>query len=142
MTVTDKQTPAKLATVRATAAVLGVVSISLAIVFEGQNVAYMIAMATAIAASANFPLLILAIYWSGLTTQGALIGGAFGLLSSVTLTVMGPTVWSKVLAIGPALFRYDSPALFTVPATFVVCWLVSVAGQRLLQGKPSTGFAN
>jgi cation/acetate symporter len=114
----------------------------LAIAFEGQNVAYMLAMATSIAASANFPLLILTIYWSGLTTQGALIGGTFGLLSSVILTIMGPTVWSKVLAIGPALFPYDSPALFTVPATFLICWFVSVARRTSSQDKPSAGFAN
>jgi cation/acetate symporter len=133
---------AKFTAVRVTATILGVVSMFLAIAFEGQNVAYMLAMATSIAASANFPLLILTIYWSGLTTQGALVGGTFGLLSSVILTLMGPTVWSKVLAIGPALFPYDSPALFTVPATFLVCWFVSVARRTSSQDKPSAGFAN
>ena len=109
----------------------------LAIAFEGQNVAYMIAMATSIAASANFPLLILAIYWTGLTTRGALAGASFGLVSSVALTIMGPTVWTKVLGLGPALFPYDSPAIFTVPATFLVCILASIAVRRPLGGTQS-----
>jgi cation/acetate symporter len=70
-------------------------------------------------------LLLLAIYWDGLTTRGAVVGGTFGLIASVVLTAMGPTIWSKVLGLGPAIFPYDSPALFTVPLTlFVVCWLV------------------
>jgi cation/acetate symporter len=106
---------------------LGVLGILLGLACEGQNVAYLLALATAIAASANFPLLLLAIYWDGLTTRGAVVGGTFGLISSVVLTAMGPTIWSKVLGLGPAIFPYDSPALFTVPLTLFVCWLVSIA---------------
>jgi cation/acetate symporter len=112
---------------RIAAMALGVLGILLGLACEGQNVAYLLALATAIAASANFPLLLLAIYWDGLTTRGAVVGGTFGLVSSVALTAMGPTIWSKVLGFGPAIFPYDSPALFTVPLTLVVCWLVSIA---------------
>src|SRR5216684_4042546 len=112
---------------RIAAMALGVLGILLGLACEGQNVAYLLALATAIAASANFPLLLLAIYWDGLTTRGAVVGGTFGLISSVVLTAMGPTIWSKVLGLGPAIFPYDSPALFTVPLTLFVCWLVSIA---------------
>ena len=112
---------------RISALALGVLGIVFGLACEGQNVAYLLALATAIAASANFPLLLLAIYWDGLTTRGAVVGGAFGLISSVVLTAMGPTIWSKVLGLGPAIFPYDSPALFTVPLTLLVCWLVSIA---------------
>jgi len=112
---------------RIAAMALGVLGILLGLACEGQNVAYLLALATAIAASANFPLLLLAIYWDGLTTRGAVVGGTFGLVSSVVLTAMGPTIWSKVLGLGPAIFPYDSPALFTVPLTLMVCWLVSIA---------------
>lgn len=112
---------------RVAAMTLGVLGILLGLACEGQNVAYLLALATAIAASANFPLLLLAIYWDGLTTRGAVVGGTFGLVSSVVLTAMGPTIWSKVLGLGPAIFPYDSPALFTVPLTLFVCWLVSIA---------------
>jgi len=111
---------------RIAAMVLGVLGILLGLACEGQNVAYLLALATAIAASANFPLLLLAIYWDGLTTRGAVVGGTFGLVSSVVLTAMGPTIWSKVLGLGPAIFPYDSPALFTMPLTLFVCWLVSI----------------
>lgn len=107
--------------------ILGLLGILLGLACEGQNVAYLLALATAIAASANFPLLLLAIYWDGLTTQGAVVGGTFGLVSSIVLTALGPTIWSKVLGLGPALFPYDSPALFTLPLTLLVCWLVSIA---------------
>jgi cation/acetate symporter len=112
---------------RISALALGVLGIMLGLACEGQNVAYLLALATAIAASANFPLLLLAIYWDGLTTRGAVVGGTFGLIASVVLTAMGPTIWSKVLGLGPAIFPYDSPALFTVPLTLFVCWLVSIA---------------
>jgi cation/acetate symporter len=112
---------------RIAATALGVLGILLGLACEGQNVAYLLALATAIAASANFPLLLLAIYWDGLTTRGAVVGGTFGLIASVVLTAMGPTVWSKVLGLGPAIFPYDSPALFTVPLTLLVCWLASIA---------------
>lgn len=120
----------RLIIVRTTGAVLGVMAVLLAIVFEGQNVAYLIALATSIAASANFPLLMLSIYWPGLTTLGALAGAIFGLVSSVALTVLAPTIWSKVLGMGPALFPYDSPAVLTVPSTFLVIILVSMATRR------------
>jgi cation/acetate symporter len=112
---------------RISALALGVLGIVFGLACQGQNVAYLLALATAIAASANFPLLFLAIYWDGLTTRGAVVGGAVGLISSVVLTAMGPTIWSKVLGLGPAIFPYDSPALFTVPLTLLVCWLVSIA---------------
>jgi cation/acetate symporter len=117
----------RLRTSRIAAMALGVLGIVLGLACEGQNVAYLLALATAIAASANFPLLLLAIYWDGLTTRGAVIGGTFGLVSSVVLTAMGPTIWSKVLGLGPAIFPYDSPALFTVPLTLLICWLMSIA---------------
>jgi cation/acetate symporter len=112
---------------RIAAMALGVLGILLGLACEGQNVAYLLALATAIAASANFPLLLLAIYWDGLTTLGAVVGGTFGLVSSVVLTAMGPTIWSKVLGLGPAIFPYDSPALFTLPLTLFFCWIVSIA---------------
>lgn len=104
------------------AAVLGAAATLAAIAFQGQNVAYLIAMATAVAASANFPVLILAIYWRGLTVIGAVAGGLAGLLSSILLTILGPTVWTKVLGLGSAPFPFDSPAIATVPLAFAVCW--------------------
>src|SRR5258705_5062548 len=62
---------------------LGALGILLGLACEGQNVAYLLALATAIAASANFPLQLLAIYWDGLTTRGAVVGGTFRLFTPV-----------------------------------------------------------
>ena len=108
--------------------VLGIVAIYLGYVFEQQNVAFMVGLAFAIAASCNFPVLLMSMFWKGLTTKGALIGGLLGLISAVTLVVLGPTVWEKVLMnpAGSAPFHYDNPALFSMTIAFVGIWLFSV----------------
>lgn len=105
---------------------LGILAIVLGIVFEKQNVAFMVGLAFAIAASANFPILLLSIVWRGLTTRGALLGGGLGLVSAVTLTVLGPAVWVKVLGHATPIFPYDAPALFSMTLAFLGCWIGSV----------------
>ncbi len=105
---------------------LGILAIILGIVFEKQNVAFMVGLAFAIAASANFPILLLSIVWRGLTTRGALLGGGLGLVSAVTLTVLGPAVWVKVLGHATPVFPYDAPALFSMTLAFLGCWIGSV----------------
>jgi len=105
---------------------LGILAIILGIVFEKQNVAFMVGLAFAIAASANFPILLLSIVWRGLTTRGAVIGGGLGLVSAVTLTVLGPAVWVKVLGNATPIFPYDAPALFSMSLAFLGCWIGSV----------------
>jgi len=105
---------------------LGIVVIILGIAFEKQNVAFMVGLAFAVAASANFPVLILSMYWKGLTTRGAVVGGYLGLISAVTLTVLSPAIWVKVLGNAAPIFPYDAPALFSMSLAFAGCWLVSV----------------
>jgi cation/acetate symporter len=112
---------------RVAAVGLGVVSILLAVLFERQNIAYMASLVFAISASANFPILILAIYWRGLTTRGALAGGGLGLAVAVTLIVLGPTVWVEVLGNEKPVFPWMYPALFSMPTAFLVTWIVSLA---------------
>ncbi|PQV44477.1 cation/acetate symporter ActP [Paraburkholderia sp. BL21I4N1] len=104
---------------------LGVVAIGLGIVFERVNVAFLVGLAFSIAASANFPVLILSMYWRGLTTLGALWGGICGLSSSVALVVLSPVVWVNVLHNASAIYPYDSPALFSLPLAFIVAAVVS-----------------
>ncbi|BCL74441.1 cation acetate symporter [Jeongeupia sp. HS-3] len=104
---------------------LGVLAILLGIAFEKQNVAFMVGLAFAIAASANFPVLFMSMFWKGLTTRGAVIGGACGLVCAVAMIVLGPTVWVKVLGNAAAIFPYDNPAIFSMPLAFFVTWLVS-----------------
>jgi cation/acetate symporter len=105
---------------------LGIVSILLAVLFERQNIAYMASLVFAISASANFPILILAIYWRGLTTRGAVAGGGLGLATAVTLIVLGPTVWVEVIGNEKPVFPWMYPALFSMPVAFLVTWIVSL----------------
>jgi cation/acetate symporter len=109
-----------------TTVVLGVVAIVLGLVFEKQNIAFMVGLAFSIAASANFPVLFLSMFWKGLTTRGAVIGGLIGLLSAVVLIVLGPTVWVEVLKHEHAVFPYKNPAIFSMTLAFVATWLISV----------------
>ena len=85
----------------------------------------------AIAASANFPVLLLSVTWRGLTTRGAVAGSLAGLLCALLLVVLGPGVWTATLQLGPAPFPYDNPALFSVPLAFLTSWLVSQRDRSL-----------
>ncbi|ACL62616.1 cation/acetate symporter ActP [Methylobacterium nodulans] len=105
--------------------VLGLIAIGLGIAFKGQNVAYMVSLAFAVACSSTFPVLLLALYWRGLTTAGAVAGGTVGLLSALGLTLLGPAVWVKVLGNPAPVFAMDPPTLVTLPLALVTCWLVS-----------------
>ena len=107
---------------------LGIIAIVLGIAFEKQNIAFMVGLAFSIAASANFPVLFLAMFWKGLSTRGAVIGGYLGLISAVALIVLGPTVWVDVLGHekGTELFPYKNPAIFSMTIAFVATWLFSV----------------
>ncbi len=105
--------------------VIGVVGVILGIAFEQQNIAFMVGLAFAIAASANFPILFLSIYWKKLTTRGAFIGGLCGLLTAVVLVVIGPIVWVQILGNAEPLFPYKHPALFSVTVAFVSIWFFS-----------------
>jgi cation/acetate symporter len=106
--------------------ILGLVAIFLGILFEDQNIAFMVGLAFAIAASANFPTLILSMYWQGLTTRGAFIGGFTGLLTAAVLVIVGPIVWVDILGNEEALFPYKYPALFSVSIAFLCIWFFSI----------------
>ncbi|WP_374245765.1 cation acetate symporter [Zoogloea sp.] len=105
---------------------LGLVAIVLGIAFEKMNVAFMVALAFGIAASANFPVLILSMYWKGLTTRGAVLGGYVGLVAAVLFVLLSKSVWVTVLGNAQAIFPYDQPALFSMPLAFLVTIVVSL----------------
>ena len=113
---------------RITTVGLGILAVILGIVFEKQNIAFMVSLAFAIAASANFPVLFMSVLWKDCTTRGAVVGGFLGLISSVALTVVSPSVWEATLGNpkGSALFPYTSPALFSMAIGFVGIWLFSI----------------
>ncbi|HOY24180.1 MAG TPA: cation acetate symporter [Cellvibrio sp.] len=105
---------------------LGVIAVLLGIVFENQNVAFMVGLAFCVAASANFPILLLSMYWRKLTTRGAVIGGSIGLLTALVLVIIGPTVWVDAFHFEQAIFPYKYPAIFSISAAFIGIWLFSV----------------
>ena len=119
---------AELKVSRITTLCLGVLAVTLGIVFEKQNIAFMVSLAFAIAASANFPVLFMSVLWKDCTTKGAVAGGFMGLISSVVLTVVSLLVWEATLGNpkGSAWFPYSSPALFSMTIAFVVIWIVSI----------------
>jgi cation/acetate symporter len=125
-----------------TTVVLGIVAVVLGIAFEKQNIAFMVSLAFAIAASANFPVLLMSVLWKGCTTRGAVIGGFLGLISSVALTVVSPAVWEATLGNpkGSAWFPYTSPALFSMTIGFVGIWLFSLLDGSKRAATDKAGF--
>ena len=133
---------AELRVSRITTICLGIVAVILGIAFEKQNIAFMVSLAFAIAASANFPVLFLSILWKGMTTRGAVIGGFMGLISSVALTVVSPSVWEATLGNpkGSALFPYTSPALFSMTLAFLGIWFFSVTDKSRRAAIDKAGY--
>jgi cation/acetate symporter len=121
---------------------LGLVAVLLGIAFEKQNIAFMVSLAFAIAASANFPVLLMSVLWKDCTTRGAVTGGVLGLVSSVALTVVSPAVWEATLghAKGSALFPYASPALFSMTIAFVAIIVVSLLDKSRRAAIDRAGF--
>ena len=114
---------------------LGLLAIGLGIAFESQNVAFMVGLAFAVAASANFPVLVASIFWKGMTTRGALAGGVIGLVSAVVLTILSKAVWGDVLGhtamadgveVSVGLIGLNNPAIIAMPLAFFFIWLGSV----------------
>ena len=104
---------------------LGVVAVLLGMAFEKMNVAFMVALAFGVASCANFPVLLMSMYWKGLTTRGALVGGYTGLSSSVLFVVFSKSVWVDVLGNPAPLFPYTQPALFAMPLAFLAIYVFS-----------------
>jgi cation/acetate symporter len=114
--------------------VLGIVAVMLGIVFEKQNIAFMVSLAFAVAASATLPVLFMSVLWKDCTTRGATIGGFLGLITAVGLTVVSKSVWVDVLGHKEAIFPYTSPALFSMTAGFAGIWLFSVLDKARASG--------
>jgi cation/acetate symporter len=133
---------AELRVSKLTTLALGLVAVLLGIAFEKQNIAFMVSLAFAIAASANFPVLLMSVLWKDCTTRGAVTGGVLGLVSSVALTVVSPAVWEATLghAKGSALFPYASPALFSMTIAFVAIIVVSLLDKSRRAAIDRAGF--
>ena len=133
---------AELKVSRITTVALGIVAVLLGITFEKQNIAFMVSLAFAVAASANFPVLFLSVLWKNCTTRGAVIGGFLGLISSVGLTIVSPSVWEATLGhpAGSAWFPYTSPALFSMTIGFVGIWLFSITDRSASAARERAAF--
>ena len=118
--------------------VLAVLSIVLGIVFKGQNVAYMVGLAFAIAASANFPALVLSMFWRGFTTRGAQVSILTGTISTLLLIYLSPTIQVDLMKHSAAYFPYRNPGLFTIPLSFIVGIITSLAAP---EPAAAAGFA-
>jgi cation/acetate symporter len=125
---------------RITTVVLGLVAILLGIAFEKQNVAFMVSLAFALAASGNFPVLLLSLVWKGTTTRGAVVGGFLGVTVALVLTILSPAVWVTVLGHAEAIFPYSSAAVFSVPLAFATIWIVSLLDRSARAAIDRAGF--
>ncbi|EST57298.1 cation acetate symporter [Proteus cibi] len=123
-----------------TVVILGIVAIGLGILFEKQNIAFMVGLAFSIAASCNFPIILLSMYWKGLTTRGAVAGGWSGLLVAVTLMILGPTIWVSILGHEKPIYPYEYPALFSIIIAFIVSWLFSITDKSSLGEQEKAKF--
>ncbi len=115
---------------------LGAVAIILGIIFKGQNVAYMVGLAFAIAASANFPALLMSMIWRRFTTNGAVASMVVGTISSLVLIYLSPAIQIDILKHSSALFPLKNPGLVTIPLSFIVGIVVSLlAPESMAQQK-------
>jgi cation/acetate symporter len=110
--------------------IFGIIAIMLGIVFKGQNVAYMVGLAFAIACSANFPALLMSITWRGFTTGGAVASILTGSILTVILIVLSPTVWVDILKNPTAIFGLRNPAIVSMTLSFVVGIVVSLMSKE------------
>jgi cation/acetate symporter len=131
---------AELRVSRITTLALGVLAVLLGVVFESQNVAFMVSLAFALAASGNFPVLAMSLLWRGCTTRGAVVGGGLGLVSALGLMVLSPAIWVAVLKHKTAVFPYTSPALFSMTIAFAGIWLVSTLDRSARADQDRAGF--
>ncbi len=116
------------------AVAISAVAVLLAFAFQHENVAFLTGLAMAVALSANVPVILLTLYWSRLTAQGALLGGCFGLFTSVGLIVIGPSVWVKLLGNAEPIFPSDYPGLLVAPLAGLIAVAVSLKGSGRLAG--------
>jgi cation/acetate symporter len=109
---------------RISVVIFGIVAIALGILFKGQNVAFMVGLAFAIAASGNFPALFLSIVWKKFTTAGAVASILIGSISATVFIVLSPTVWVDVFKFKEAVFPLKNPAIISMTLSFV-CGIIA-----------------
>lgn len=115
---------------RTAALLVATTAVTLAIVFQKENIAVLTVLVFSVAASTNFPVLILALYWKRTTAVGVLVGGAIGFLASVSLIVLGPAVWVNQLGHAKPVYAAEYPALVSIPLAFAAIIVASLWSKR------------
>ncbi len=118
---------------RRTVIVIGVLAIIGGIGVQGQNVAFLVALAFAVAASANLPTILYSLFWRGFTTRGAVWSMYGGLGAAVILIVASPVFWgteTSVFKVGTALWPLNNPGIVSIPLGFFLGWLGSVTSRK------------
>jgi cation/acetate symporter len=111
---------------RISAFTIGIVAITVAVIGgAGLNVSFMVGLAFAVAASANFPALLLALTWRRFNTTGAITGVVFGVVSSIFLVIVSPKVWpgADTVTGSPIGWELSNPGIVSIPLGFLGCWL-------------------
>lgn len=135
--VTEEQ---KMRISRISTVALGVLAILLGIIFENQNVAFMVGLAFAIAASSNFPVLVLSISWRGCTTRGATLGGFIGLITATVWVVLSKTVWVDVFGFAEPITPFPNPGILSIPLAFISIWVFSITDKSADAAKEKAAF--
>ncbi|WP_048767769.1 cation/acetate symporter ActP [Oligella urethralis] len=135
--VTEEQ---KMRISRISTVALGVLAILLGIIFENQNVAFMVGLAFAIAASSNFPVLVLSISWRGCTTRGATLGGFIGLITATVWVVLSKTVWVDVFGFAEPITPFPNPGILSIPLAFIAIWFFSITDKSADAAKEKGAF--
>lgn len=135
--VTEEQ---KMRISRISTVALGVLAILLGIIFENQNVAFMVGLAFAIAASSNFPVLVLSISWRGCTTRGATLGGFIGLITATAWVVLSKTVWVDVFGFAEPITPFPNPGILSIPLAFIAIWFFSITDKSADAAKEKGAF--
>lgn len=120
---------------------IGMLAILFGIAFEHHNVIFITNMALAVAGSANAPILLLSMYWRGLTTRGAIYGCLAGLVSSVSLIILGPQVWVDVIGMEKPVFPYVYPTIVSAPLAFISAWVLSITDRSARADGERAAFA-
>ena len=137
----DDVTPSQAMRVNRLASIgIGFVAIFLGLLFRDQNVAFLVALAFSIAASANFPVLLMSMYCRDVTTRGVIVGGMAGLLVALGLVILSPAVWVRILGFSEAIFPYDFPTLISMPLAFITIYLVSKLDRSSRASQDRAGF--
>jgi len=121
---------------------LGVFAVLIGIFAQSINVAFAVGLAFAIAASCNFPVLLMSMFWKDMTTRGAVVGGFLGLITAFLGVVLSPAVWEGIFGNpkGSALVTIDNPTLFSMSLAFLAIYVVSKVDSSQRASTDRAGF--